>query len=300
MRSLAIWIQAARPKTLIASISPIAIGSAMAMSDGFFAISTFCFLLLTGLGIQITTNYANDWLDFVKGSDRADRKGPPRVTQQGLVSVREIKKMTLIASAFTFLVSFPLIWEGGFLFAILIACALLLALGYTGGPFPLAYLGLAEFFVLLFFGPVATLCSYFLYSHQFNWEVVLTGLAPGLLSCSLIALNNLRDEEEDRQSRKKTLIVRFGSRFGKWEAIACLLLPFLLPLAICQEHPFILLTLLCFPSALSLAKKIYMKASPMSSPSLLRDPLDYNPLFAKAGKLLAEYTFLFCCSWMIK
>lgn len=289
MKSIAIWIQAARPHTLIASISPVSIGSAMAMAHGSFSLSTFCFLLLTALGIQITTNYANDWLDFVKGADGVERKGPSRVTQKGLVTIRTIKRMTAVAMIFTLLAAFPLILQGGMLIAILVMIALLLAIVYTGGPFPLAYLGLGDLFVLVFFGPVATCSTYFLYVHGVSWQVAIAGVAPGLLSCSLLILNNLRDQEEDTLSQKKTLVVRFGNQFGKWQVTVCLLL-FLLPsLLIWHSHPLVLVALLCLFPALSLVIEIHK----------ISDLKNYNKLLEKTGRLLALYTFLFCCSYML-
>ncbi len=289
MKSVTLWIQAARPKTLMASVSPVLIGSAMAMAEGNFSLLTFGLLLLVGLGIQITTNYANDWLDFVKGSDRKDRKGPVRVTAQGLVTIGEIKKMTFLVTSLTALASLPLIWEGGPWIAVLVALALLLAVGYTGGPLPLAYVGLGDLFVLFFFGPVATCSSYFLHTHTMSYEIAVAGLSPGLLSCALLSINNLRDEEEDRKSRKKTLIVRFGSHIGKKQVLLSLLLPPLIPLAICQNHLFVLLTLLCLAPAIPLAVEVYR----------VTNPLKYNLLLGKVGKLLAFYTFVFCISWML-
>lgn len=289
MKTLSVWIQASRPKTLIASISPVAIASAMAMSKGLFSIFSFCFLLLTALGIQITTNYANDWLDFAKGADRKERKGPLRVTQQGLVTVQEIKRMTMIVLCLTVLASIPLIGQGGPLFVGLIALSLLLAIGYTGGPLPLAYVGLGDLFVLIFFGPVATCASYFIYTRNLSWQVFLAGLCPGLLSCAILSINNLRDEAEDRKSRKKTLVVRLGKDFGKWQTCACLLIPPFIPALIGKGHPFAFLTLLCLIPALPLCKSIYK----------VEKPLEYNPLFSKTGKLLALYTFTFCIAWML-
>lgn len=289
MKTLSIWIQASRPKTLIASISPVAIGSAMAMAEGLFSLFFFCALLLTALGIQVTTNYANDWLDFVKGADRSSRKGPPRVTQQGLVTVQEIKRMTYSAIGATIVFSIPLIWQGGPLFAFLVATSLLLAVGYTGGPLPLSYLGLGDLFVLIFFGPVATCGTYFIYTRHLHWSVFIAGLSSGLLSCAILAIANLRDEAEDRVSKKKTLIVRLGAQAGKWQAIACLILPCILPIFMSKGHSFSFLTLLCLIPALTLTRSVF-KA---------RVPEDYYPLLSKAGKLLAIYTFTFCTAWML-
>lgn len=289
MKTLSVWIQASRPKTLIASMSPVAIASAMAMSVGLFSLFSFSFLLLTAIGIQITTNYANDWLDFVKGSDRKERKGPARVTLEGLVTIREIKWMTFIMAGLTTLASIPLIAEGGPLFVGLVAISLLLAIGYTGGPLPLAYMGLGDLFVLVFFGPIATCSSYFIYTHTLSWQVFFAGLAPGLLSCAILSINNLRDESEDRISQKKTTVVRFGKRFGKWQTVAALLIPPALPALITGGDPFSFLPLLCLIPALSLAVNVYK----------VEEPTTYNILLGKAGKLLALYTFTFCIAWML-
>ena len=210
-----IWLLAIRPKTLAASLSPILIGTAMALKTGFFDLLTFLFTLLTGLGIQIATNLANDYFDYKKGADTSARLGPIRVTQAKLVSESGMIKMLF----FTFLTVLAsgsfLIWKGGAIFSLLIAAALLFALIYTAGPFPIAYLGLGEVFVLVFFGPVAVAATYFLQVGQFHLQPVIAGLAPGLLSSAILMVNNIRDIDEDQKAHKKTLAVRFGLPFGK-------------------------------------------------------------------------------------
>ncbi len=286
---ISLWIGATRPKTLAASISPIAIGTAIALKDGFFDLLTFCFILLTGLGVQISTNIANDWLDGVKGSDRVTRIGPRRLTQSGLVSPSHMKRATLVVMGLTALCGLFLIWKGGIVIAGLLAFALVLALAYTGGPFPLAYLGISEFFILIFLGPVATASTYYLLTGHFTSESLLAGFGPGLISCAILSINNLRDEQEDRISNKKTPIVRFGSMFGKMEYTLTILLACLLPLLFMQTHPFVPFASLILIPALPLIVEVFK----------IQNPAFYIPLLGKTGRLLLLYTFIFCCSYML-
>lgn len=284
-----IWLLAIRPKTLAASLSPILIGTAMALKTGFFDLLTFLFTLLTGLGIQIATNLANDYFDYKKGADTSARLGPIRVTQAKLVSESGMIKMLF----FTFLTTLTsgsfLIWKGGAIFSLLIAAALLFALIYTAGPFPIAYLGLGEVFVLVFFGPVAVAATYFLQVGQFHVQPVIAGLAPGLLSSAILMVNNLRDIDEDQKAHKKTLAVRFGLRFGKNLYLFFLVLAPLLPLTLYHRHPLILLASLTLLPSLFLIREVFN----------VQDPRLYNPLLGKTAKLLMVYTLIFCFSWMV-
>lgn len=152
MTSIRIWLQAIRPKTLLLSGCPVIMGGAIVFSEGIFIPLTFLFTAITSLGIQVCTNLANDYFDFVKGADTENRKGPLRVTAAGLVSQAAMKKALVFVFSLTAILSFYLIWEGGYVIAILACLSLLLALLYTAGPLSIAYLGLSEFFVLLFFG----------------------------------------------------------------------------------------------------------------------------------------------------
>ena len=286
MRTL---LQATRPKTLIASLSPICMGTAMAISVGSFHLWVFLFTLLTGLGIQISTNFANDVYDYIKGADTKERKGPTRVTVSGLLTVAQMKLATFSIMGFTALTGSVLIIRGGFMIGVLVALALLLALAYTAGPFPLAYLGIAEFFVLIFFGPVASGFTYYLQTLQFSPLPFIAGLAPGLLSCGLLIVNNLRDVTEDVAAKKRTLVARFGIRFGKWEYALSLLFACLIPLAFTAASPLVSLTLICLPPALLLAKAVFQN----------ENPHHYNPLLGRTGKLLTLYTFIFSVSYCL-
>lgn len=291
------WIVATRPNTLIASASPVLIGTSLAHARGLFAFWIFLFTLLTGLGIQITCNMANDYFDFLKGADTPDRKGPVRVTQSGLASLSVAKQMTLIFLLSTTAFGIPLMIRGGWIICLLVPLALAFAFAYTAGPFPISYLGLGEFFVLIFFGPVATGCTYYLQTLHWDLLPFIAGLSPGLISCGILIINHIRDVDEDKKSKKKTLVTRFGTAFGKWEytmvITAALVIPFFLStphsftLRHPLKHPFALLLLLCALPATTLIWSLFKNSNPYA----------YNSLLANTGKLLALFTFIFIFSW---
>lgn len=281
MKSVAIWIEASRPKTLICSLTPILIGTAFAWKSGHFSPATFFVTLLTGVAIQILTNLANDYFDFIKKTDRNDRKGPRRVTQAGVVSLKEMRRALFIVTLGITLLTIYLIVIGGAWIAAIAALSILLAFGYTGGPFPLAYLGLSELFVLIFFGPVATGGTYYLQTHHFSWPVTLLGLAPALMATAILCLNNLRDIEEDRRGHKKTLCVRFGKTFGRWEYTACLIGGCTLPAY--TDHFLPLVTLI--PAII-----------PLKAVWTIHDHFQLNIPFAQTGKLMILFTILICWS----
>lgn len=280
---------ATRPKTLIASISPMCIGTAMAYANGAFHFWVFLFTILTGIGIQISTNFANDLYDFLKGADTKERKGPTRVTASGLLQVGQVKLATFFIMGLTAVCGSLLVFRGGWMIGVLVALALLLALGYTTGPFPLSYLGIAEIFVLVFFGPVAAGFTYYLQTLSLSLPPFIAGFAPGLISCGLLIINNLRDIEEDRKSNKHTLVARFGISFGKWEYAISLLLACMIPLCLHQKPPLILLCLLCLLPAAFLIRDVFK----------ISDPYLYNPVLGKTGKILTLYTFIFSVGYLL-
>lgn len=283
------FLIACRPKTLIASISPVCIGGALAYAHHSFHLWIFLLTLLTGLGIQISTNLANDLFDFLKGADNENRKGPIRVTASGLMSIAQVKMTTALVMSITAVFGSALALQGGLLVAALLPCALLLAIGYTAGPFPLSYLGIAEFFILVFFGPVATGMTYFLQTQTLSPHAFLIGLAPGLLSCSILIINNLRDVDEDKVANKKTLVVRLGTRFGKWEFALSILIATLLPLFTFGKHPLVLGAALTVIPGFFLIRAVFLNT----------DPRGYNPLFGKTGKLLTVYTIMYSLGLLV-
>ncbi len=231
MKQALIWLEATRPKTLIISLMPVLIGTSFAVHQGAFSLLTCLITLLTALCIQIGTNFANDYYDCLKGADTASRKGPRRMTQAGLISLSKMKLATFLTFSSVALLSFYLAARGGPIFSLLTTLSIAFGILYTGGPKPLAYLGLGEVFVFIFFGPVATAGAAYLQTLTFSWEAVFLGFTPGFLASAVLVLNNLRDIEEDRRASKKTLAVRFGKRFTQYEYTSFILLGCLLPLA---------------------------------------------------------------------
>lgn len=218
-----------RPKTLVAGAIPILVGSfcsALPFSKMDFGIlfSALMFSLLT----QMSVNLINDALDFKKGKDTKNRVGPTRVTQSGLLTSSQVLSGGFALLFLAFLVSIPLILKGGVPLFALVVTSLMCSYLYTGGPYPLAYIGLGEVFVLLFYGFAAVVSSYYLQTGGISKDSIIASLQIGLLATALVAINNLRDIHEDRITGKRTLAARFGVTFGKWEITLLITLPFLL------------------------------------------------------------------------
>ncbi len=236
-----VWVLAARPKTLIAAISPVMIGTVIARTEKF-SVWVFLFTLLTVIGVQIATNFANDYFDFLKGSDTKKRLGPQRVTAAGLVKPSQMKKAVIVSLITTFCLGLYLIYVGGMEIALLLILSLILAVMYTKGKYAIAYLGLGEIFVFFFFGPVATTATYYLQTKEVISYAVLAGISPGALSTCILLINNIRDFEEDKVAHKNTLVVRFGRNFGKMLYAALLMIGTLFPLVFFKDHPYVAIT----------------------------------------------------------
>jgi len=219
------WLLAARPKTLTAAFVPILAGTLLA-SDIHWSLSFYAFL--AAFWIQIGTNLVNDAMDFKKGADTEERLGPVRVTQKGWLTMQQVLGAGVACFALAVLCGLPLIAQGGVPFLYLLLISVVFGFLYTGGPFPLAYIGLGDLFVLIFFGWVSTTAVTYLQTLQLSTEAFLAGTQIGLLATVMIAINNFRDYEEDSKTAKRTLIVRFGTTFGRYEILTCVFLPFLL------------------------------------------------------------------------
>lgn len=218
---------AARPKTLTAALVPVLVGSALARAAGVPLRWDLAALALLGAGaIQIGTNLYNDLLDHERGADAHDRLGPVRATQAGLLTPRQVR----LAAAGSFLLAVacgvPLVLAGGWPILLLGLLSLLFGYAYTGGPFPLAYHGLGELFVLAFFGFGAVGGTFWLHAGRLVPAVIVAGLQVGSLACALLAVNNLRDVAQDARAGKRTLAVRHGPRFGRAEIVLCACGPF--------------------------------------------------------------------------
>jgi 1,4-dihydroxy-2-naphthoate octaprenyltransferase len=244
------WLLAARPKTLSAAIVPVLIGSALAAHEPA-AITWWVFwcALIGALLIQIATNLINDAIDYRKGTDTAERLGPTRVTQAGLLTPERVMTAAWLCLAGAALCGIPLLLRGGWPMLVIGVTSIVMAYAYTGGPFPLAYKGLGEVFVILFFGLIAVGGTFYAHSLQYTRAAFLAGLAAGCLAAVLIVVNNLRDVEGDRRSDKRTTAVRFGETFARLEIAVFALVPFV-AVALIGRAP-LLLTLIALPLALA-------------------------------------------------
>ena len=229
---LSIWWQAARPRTLVAGAVPVAVGSALALRDGAFVPLLAGLALVGALLIQIGTNLANDYFDFVRGADGKDRLGPPRVTQQGLLAPATVKTGAFVCFAGAILVGVLLVVAGGWPILAIGLCSVLAGYGYTGGPYPLAYYGLGDLFVFVFFGGVAVGGTYFLQAHALTVTALLAAIPVGALGVALLAVNNVRDQPTDARAGKRTLVVRLGTGFGRIEWAVMVLAAFATPLVL--------------------------------------------------------------------
>ncbi len=224
------WLLAARPKTLAAAVVPVWAGSVLAwkLTGGWSPLLAMC-ALLSAIAIQVATNFFNDALDFRKGADTERRLGPVRITAGGLMAPRRVVWMGASALGVACVLAAPMVLARGWPILAIGLPSLYFAWGYTGGPLPLAYRGLGELFVLLFFGLVAVAGTVFVNTGDWFWRPsLLLGAQVGALSTALIAINNLRDVAEDTRSGKRTLAVRFGVRWAKAEILALCVAPWLL------------------------------------------------------------------------
>ena len=254
------WILASRPKTLPAAVVPIIVGSSLAYGEGKFILLNSLIALFCSLLIQIGTNFVNDLYDFLKGSDKGDRKGPQRVLAHGFISVKEMKIGSILIFLLAFLAGLYLVYVGGTIVLIIGVASILAGIAYTAGPFPLAYNGLGDLFVFIFFGIVATAGTYYVNTFQFSLLSLLASIPVGALITNILLVNNYRDINEDKAANKKTTTVIFGGKFTQWQYIFLITLSYLVPIIfyiIFNYSYFIFLPLLSIPLALSLIKMLY-------------------------------------------
>jgi 1,4-dihydroxy-2-naphthoate octaprenyltransferase len=293
--SLKTWILAARPKTLWASLTPVVIGTAIARAHGALDRPSLFACLAGALCIQIGTNFANDYFDYVKGTDTDDRVGPTRVTASGMVSLKAIRIATVLAFLAVWIPGAYIIDRGGWPFLVIGLLSILFGVLYTGGPYPLGYIGVADFFVLIFFGPVAVGGTYYLHTLTFpSAEVIVSGFAPGLISTALLTVNNLRDIDTDRAAGKKSLAVRFGAGFARFEYLFCIVVPgVVIPLYLYSatgRHWFLAVPLITIMYATPSIKTVFTTTATADA---------YNAALARTGKLLLAYAVFFSAAWLI-
>jgi 1,4-dihydroxy-2-naphthoate octaprenyltransferase len=224
-----VWVMASRPRTLTAAAAPVVLGTGLAIGRGGFRFGPALAALLGALLIQIGTNLANDYYDHIRGGDTEDRVGPLRVTQAGIIPPNTVRNGAFLVLGLALLLGFYLVGVGGFPVVLIGLASLACAVAYTGGPFPLAYHGLGDLFVFVFFGLVAVGGTYWVQALAFGPEVLLAGAGMGAMAAAILVVNNLRDLETDARAGKRTLAVRIGLTGTKVEFALLLVLGLAVP-----------------------------------------------------------------------
>ena len=272
-KTIKMWIETARPKTLPLALATILTGSALAYWAGSFHWGITVLCLLTTLFLQILSNFANDYGDHQKGSDTAERIGPLRGIQQGAISAAQLKKGLYVMIALNFLCGALLIGiayqnvSDLIAFSMLGVLAIVAAITYTVGSKPYGYLGLGDISVLIFFGLLGIGGTYYLQVHDFSAVILLPAIASGLLATAVLNINNLRDIEQDRKAGKNTLAVRLGPHHGR--VYHCLLLSiaalfYLLFALMNLRNPLSFVFLLTYPLLFKHAHFVFSHKEPVA------------------------------------
>lgn len=263
------WLLACRPKTLSAAAVPVLVGSACALRLGGFRAGPAAAALLGALLLQIGANLVNDAADFEKGADTADRLGPLRTAQAGLLSPRQLRAGTALAFALATLCGAYLAAVAGPLIVAIGLLSIAAAVAYTAGPYPLGYNGLGDVFVFLFFGLVAVCGTALVQLGAVPGLALAAALPVGALATAILVVNNVRDAEGDRLAGKRTLVVRLGRRAGLLEYAALLLLAYGAPLGLViggALSPLGLLPLLTLPLGLGLLRRLVtLRGEPLNA-----------------------------------
>lgn len=280
------WILAIRPRTLPAAIGPLLVGNILALQLEQFTFIIACTSMLCALLLQIAVNLANDYFDFKSGVDTEERLGPVRVTQSGLLAPEKVRNAMVLCLILALIVGSSLIYHGGWPIALLAAAAILGALGYSGGPYPLASHGLGEVAAFVFFGLVAVVGSYFLQAGETSTAAWILGCAIGSLNAAIMLVNNTRDIETDLKAGKQTLAVRIGVGQARVLYQAFVYLPFALIiggffLGFLPGIPVLIAGL-----ALIFARRLNNDFSVTSGEAL-------NPLLGRTAKLTMIFSGLF-------
>lgn len=235
--NLRYWIEAARPKTLTASLSPVLLGCALAYRDGFFRLVPAVLCLLVALLSQIAANFANDYFDFKKGADTGARLGPERAVACGRIAPRPMLAATFATLGLACLCGLGLLFYAGWWLLVVGAAIAVCVPAYSAGPFPLSWHGLGDVCVLLFYGIVPVCFTYYVQALSFSALSFWLSLSVGLLSVNILVVNNYRDCEQDGAVGKRTSIVCFGRRFGRFFYLANGILAVAFSLPLLPESP---------------------------------------------------------------
>jgi 1,4-dihydroxy-2-naphthoate octaprenyltransferase len=278
------WVAALRLKTLPASISPVLIASAYAYKLGQFDWVAAIVILFCASMIQIITNFINEIYDFESGADNENRLGSTRGVSSGHISVRAMWTASIISIIITFLAGLYLVSISDYYILLVGIVSLFFSWAYTGGPYPLAYKGLGDIFVLFFFGVVAVCGTFYIYTGYVDSFIFIASFVPGILSTNILAANNIRDIDTDEQVKKITLAVRLGekSSIALFTVFMFLVYAIEFYLFLITGNSFLLITFITLPISLIIFKKIVTAVG-----------REYNAVLALSALFMMSNSFLF-------
>ncbi|ACF46627.1 1,4-dihydroxy-2-naphthoate polyprenyltransferase [Prosthecochloris sp. ZM] len=277
------WMMAVRPKTLPAGAVPVLLGTALAYTDGFFRPLPALVALICALGIQIATNFINEIYDFRKGADSGERLGPTRTVAAGLITEKTMIAASVSLLVSVFLLGLYLVWIGGWVILAIGLFSMLFAWAYTGGPYPIAYSGLGDLFVFIFFGLVAVGGTYFVQAREVTFPVMTAAIAPGVFSVNILLCNNIRDIETDRKVGKMTLPARIGGANARQLYFGLTLVAYFVPIWMWMTgySSMVMLSWLSLPLALVQVRKLFKS-----------EGRALNDVLAATGKVMTLHALL--------
>lgn len=291
MKKISPWISSIRPKTLPASIAPVIVGASFAYGLKSFSILTLLVIIICSLLIQISSNYYNEIYDYYYGADNEKRLGPDRSVSKGHIKARTMLIVSIIISIITFILGLYLVSISDYNILVIGVVSLLFAWAYTGGPYPLAYKGLGDLFVLIFFGLIATNGTYYVFSQSIDNAVLISSFIPGILSMNILSANNIRDIETDKEVNKITLAIKLGKEKSILLYQINIILVFLIIIIVSflLNNFYILLTFISLPLGINLIIDIKKRSGK-----------ELNLILAKSALLLILISILISTGILIE
>ncbi|MGC3978494.1 MAG: 1,4-dihydroxy-2-naphthoate octaprenyltransferase [Paludibacteraceae bacterium] len=279
------WIKILRPGTLFAGFSPVGVGLIIVAKQQSINWFTAVMTLLCAMGIQVLSNLVNDYYDFKKGLDKSGRVGFKRALAEGDVTVLQMKNAIFIDLVLILSIGAFLIWRGGWVILLIGLFSIFFAWLYSATKKSLSYLGIADVFVLIFFGPIAVEGTIYLQLSSFNIEGLYLGLVCGAISACVLIVNNIRDINTDKVAHKQSFVVRFGKKAGEYEFLF-----------------FIVLAVLCsiIPNPFTFSNLIFIPAIYVYSKLLKASEHRYNKVLIQTGLLNVVFLFLYSVDFLLK
>ncbi|MCB9249595.1 MAG: 1,4-dihydroxy-2-naphthoate polyprenyltransferase [Ignavibacteriales bacterium] len=279
------WILASRPKTLLAAVVPVVTGTSIVSYETKVNFIASAVALLCSVLIQVGTNFVNDLYDYLSGADSDTRKGPTRALASGMLTVKEMKFAIFLVFAVTFILGLYLVYISTWITLLIGLLSIFAGIAYTAGPYPLAYNGLGDVFVFLFFGIIGTVGTYYVQVVDVSALVLWSSIPVGALITNILVVNNYRDIDEDREVGKNTLAVKMGRKFTRYQYLIFMILSYLILFVVYftyNQRLFVFLPLLTLPLAIKLIRMIFHYSGN-----------ELNKTLELTAKLSAFYGFLF-------